>query len=99
MNNLKKKKSFNWFPILAWLVFGLLTFGGLTAMILIAVKRVLSGKGLDIYHTKWLVEDTSIGFLIFLVAVVAALIVGGFFRFKVWREIRKLEKKYSESEQ
>jgi predicted membrane channel-forming protein YqfA (hemolysin III family) len=98
MNNLKEKKSSKWFLKLAWIVWVVLILGSMTALILTAVARMQSGKGLDIYRTKWLVEDTSIGFLTFLVATGIALIVGGIFRFKQWREIRKFEKKYPKSD-
>ena len=76
-------------------VAGVVSFGGLAAMIFIAVNEIRAGRGLDTYRTLWMVEDNWIGFLVFVVAAVVALAVGFFFRLKECRELRELESKYS----
>lgn len=48
----------------------------LAAMIAYAIKMVLSGHGLEIHRTFWLVEDSWIGFLGFVVCCAAAIGVG-----------------------
>ena len=65
-------------------------------MVLIAIEKVRTGRGLDTYRTHWMVEFNWVGFLIFLAAIAVALAIGLLFRFKEWREIRKLQAKYSE---
>ena len=75
---------------------GIASFGAIVAMVLIAIEKIEGGHGLDTYRTHWLVEFNWIGFLVFLAAVVVALAIGLFFRYKEWREIRKLQNKYSE---
>lgn len=70
--------------------------GGIVAMVLIAIERVQTGRGLETYRTHWLVEFNWVGFLVFLVVAAIAIAVGAFFRLKEWREIRKLQAKYSE---
>ena len=78
---------------------GIASVGGLVAMVLIAIDKVVAGHGLDTYRTKWMVEDNWIGFLIFVVVaevvVVAAAIIGWFQRRKEQREIQQLQTKYS----
>jgi hypothetical protein len=74
---------------------GLAGVGGIFAMVLIAIEKVRTGRGLDTYRTHWMVEFNWVGFLIFLAAIAVALAIGLLFRFKEWREIRKLQDKYS----
>lgn len=73
--------------------------GGLVAMVLIAIDKVVAGHGLEPYRTKWLIEDNWIGFLVFVVVaalvVVAAAIIGCFQRRREQREIQQLQTKYS----
>lgn len=69
---------------------------GFCAMILIAIDKVQTGRGLDTYRTYWLVEFNWIGFFVFLIAAIVALAVGLFFRYKEWREIRQLQELYSD---
>lgn len=76
-------------------VAGIAGFGAIVAMVLIAIEKIRNGHGLDTYRTHWLVEFNWIGFLVFLAAVAVALAIGLFFRYKEWRDIRKLQKKYS----
>lgn len=70
--------------------------GGILAMVLIAIEKVQTGRGLETYRTHWLVEFNWVGFLVFLAVAAVAIAVGSFFRLKEWREIRKLQAKYSE---
>jgi hypothetical protein len=79
-------------------VAGIAAFGAIAAMVLIAIEKVRTGQGLDTYRTHWLVEFNWVGFLVLLAAVVVALAIGLFFRYKEWREIRKLQDKYSGEE-
>lgn len=74
---------------------GVAGVGGIVAMVLVAIERVRTGHGLGTYLTHWLVEFNWIGFLVFLAAVAVALAIGLFFRVKAWREIRRLQAKYS----
>ena len=76
-------------------VAGIAAIGGIVGMVLIAIEKVRTGHGLDTYRTHWMVEFNWIGFLVFLAAVAVALAIGWFFRYKEWREIRKLQDKYS----
>lgn len=69
---------------------GIAGIGGIVAMVLIAIEKVRTGRGLDTYRTHWLMEFNWVGFLVFLTAVALALAIGLFFRYKEWREIRKL---------
>lgn len=76
-------------------VAGIVGFGAIVAMVLTAVEKVQSGRELDTYRTHWLVEFNWVGFLVFLAAVAVALVIGLSFRYREWREIRKLQDKYS----
>lgn len=65
-------------------------------MVLLAIEKVQAGRGLETYRTHWLVEFNWVGFLVFLAVAAVAMAVGAFFRLNEWREIRKLQAKYSE---
>src|SRR5438132_688280 len=61
-----------------WLRVGLVLSGlasavALVAMVQRAVVAVRSGRGLDTYHTFWLVEDNWVGFFVFFACFVVAL--------------------------
>ena len=75
---------------------GVAGVGGVVAMLLIAIEKVRTGHGLDMYRTHWLVEFNWIGFLIFMAAIALALAVGVFFWWKERREVQALLRKYSE---
>ena len=79
----------------AWIA-GVAGLSGIVAMVLVAIEKVSTGRGLETYRTYWMVEFNWVGFLIFLAVAVAAMTIGAFFRLKEWREIRKLQAKYSE---
>ncbi len=63
-------------------------------MLYTAVRMVRSGRGLDPYHTFWIVEFNWIGFLILFGLIPVALLVALLFRLQERREWRSLEKKY-----
>ena len=73
-------------------VAGLASLGGLVAMIIFALEKIQSGRGLETYRTAWMVEDSPIGFLIFLVVTFLAIGIALIFRLKEWLEVRKLLK-------
>jgi hypothetical protein len=73
---------------------GVASFFGLGYMLYTAVQMVRSGRGLETYHTFWLVEFNWIGFLVLFALIPVALLVGLLFRFQERREWRSLEKKY-----
>lgn len=75
-------------------VAGIAAIGGIVGMVLIAIEKVRTGRGLDTYRTHWLAEFNWMGFLVFLAAVAVALGIGSFFRYKEWREVRRLQDKY-----
>jgi tryptophan-rich sensory protein len=83
------------FLIVGVWITGVAAIGGTLTMIFIAIEQVRAGHGLDTYRTHWLVNDNWIGFLVFVAATVAALIIGGFLRFKEKHEIQRMEAKYS----
>ena len=75
---------------------GVAGLGGIVAMVLLAIEKVQTGRGLETYRTHWLVEFNWVGFLVFLGVAAVAITMGAFFRLKEWREIRKLHAKYPE---
>ena len=94
MNKPKKPHMSRWM-ILGFVVMGIASFGGLAAMIAIALDKTRSGKGLDTYRTTWLFEFNYIGMLVLFGAIVMALLIGGYFRFCEYRKWREFERKYS----
>jgi protein-S-isoprenylcysteine O-methyltransferase Ste14 len=56
----------------------------LGAMAALAFKMVSVGRGLEVHHSFWLVEDSWVGFLVFAAACVIA-IAGGF----IWRILQQ----------
>lgn len=63
-------------------------------MISKAIDMVRSGRGLETYHTFWLVEFNWIGFLILLAAIAVAIIIALVLRYREHLLLRSLEKKY-----
>jgi hypothetical protein len=90
-----KKPHISRWMILGFVIMGIASFGGLAAMITIAIDKIGSGKGLDTYHTTWLVEFNYVGMLVLFGAIVVALLIGGYFRFREYREWCEFERKYS----
>lgn len=61
-------------------------------MVFIAIDKVHSGHGLDTYRTKWLVEDSGIEFLVFVVVTtVVVLAAAGIAWFQRRNELREIE--------
>lgn len=86
-------------PKCTWMCAGIILFGlaGLAAtarILLVAVDKVMSGRGLETYRTFWLVEFNYIGVLVLFGAVVAVLLAGGAFWLHEWWQWRSLERKY-----
>lgn len=86
-------------PRCTWLCAGILLLGlagvaGTARILLVAIEKVMSGRGLETYRTVWLVEFNYIGVLVLLGAVVAALLVGGALWLHEWWQWRSLERKY-----
>jgi hypothetical protein len=73
---------------------GIASIFGFGAMFLKAVHMVSTGRGLETYHTVWLVEFNWIGFLILCGAAVFALVIAFFLRLREYLQWRSLEKKY-----
>ena len=85
--------------VIAQAVAGLASLSGLGWLILDAINKVNSGRGLENHRTFWLVEDNALGFLVFLCALVIALVVGVFLRFREYLEWRRIEKKYGTNDE
>jgi len=86
---------------LRWMRIGLLLASvaaafGLISMMIIGIVMVRSGRGLEGYRTVWLVQYNWIGFLAFIVALVAALLVGLVFRRRERQRWSELERKYDQ---
>ena len=86
---------------LRWMRIGLLLASvaaafGLISMMIIGIVMVRSGRGLEGYRTAWLVQYNWIGFLAFIVALVAALLVGLVFRRRERQRWSELERKYDQ---
>ncbi|MFZ5557510.1 MAG: hypothetical protein ACOZDY_12455 [Pseudomonadota bacterium] len=77
-----------------FVVAGVASLGGLGFMITKAIEMVSSGRGLETYHTFWLVEFNWFGFLILLAAIAVALVIGLVLRYREHLLWRSLEKKY-----
>lgn len=76
-----------------FIIQGIASIFGLATMIYLAVAAVQSGRGMETYHTAWLVEENSIGFLVFVGCGIAALILAAAFRFRDYLQQRSFEKK------
>jgi hypothetical protein len=86
-------------PFPKWTAAGFVLSGvasvfGLGYMLYTAVELVRSGRGLETYHTFWLVEFNWIGFLVLFGLIPVALLVGLVFRLREHLQRRSLEKKY-----
>ena len=56
----------------------------LGAMLAVAVKMVVAGRGLEMHRSHWLVEDSWIGFLVTMALCLVAVICG-----LAWRALRR----------
>lgn len=75
-------------------VAGLGSLAALVTMVVTGLEKVRMGHGLDGYRTVWLVEVNWIGFLVFLVVLLAAIAVGAWYRYLEWRELKQLRARY-----
>jgi hypothetical protein len=73
---------------------GLAGLAGVARILLIAIDKVASGRGLETYRTVWLVEFNYIGILVLFGALIVALVLGGALWLHDWWQWRSLEKKY-----
>ena len=61
----------------------------LGAMVAVAVKMVVAGRGLETHRSHWLVEDSWIGFLVTMTLCLVAVICGlGWRALQRWNEER-----------
>ena len=93
MNESKKPFMSRWM-IFGFVVMGIVSFGGLAAMIATGINKVRSGKGLDTYRTAWLAEFNYIGMLILFGAIALAFVIAGLLRFLDYKKSRDFERKY-----
>lgn len=89
-----KKSHVSKLMIIGLIVMGIASFFGLGAMITHAVQKVISGHGLDTFHTVWLVEFNYIGLLVMFGVVLVVFLIGGGFKLYEHFQLRALEKKY-----
>lgn len=75
---------------------GLAGIAGTARILLVAIEKVMSGRGLETYRTVWLVEFNYIGVLVLFGAMVVALAVGGALWFYDWWQWRSLARKYGQ---
>jgi hypothetical protein len=87
-----KKSHVSKLMIIGLIVMGIASFFGLGAMITHAVQKVISGHGLDTFHTVWLVEFNYIGLLVMFGVVLVVFLIGGGFKLYEHFQLRALEK-------
>jgi uncharacterized membrane protein len=81
---------------IGFILAGIAAFGALLTMIVIAIKKVQSGHGMDTYYSVWMVKDNWIGFIVFIGVTVISLSVGAIITFVMKRrENRRIEKEFS----
>ena len=81
---------------IGFILAGIAAFGALLTMIVIAIKKVQSGHGMDTYYSVWMVKDNWIGFIVFIGVTVISLSVGAIISFVIKRrENRRIEKEFS----
>jgi hypothetical protein len=91
-----QSRKCTWFCA-GFLLFGLAGLAGTARVLLVAIDKVMSGRGLETYRTFWLVEFNYIGVLVLFGAVVVALAIGaGLWLYDRW-QWRSLERKYGHS--
>jgi hypothetical protein len=91
------RRKFGW-AFAGVLAFGVAGVAGMARMIWAAWEKVLSGQGLETYHTVWLVEFNYVGFLVLVGAVIVGLLLAGGHWLHEWWQVRSLEKKYGPRE-
>lgn len=72
---------------------------GVSAMMYLAVTAVRDGRGMAMYQTVWLDNESWIGFLVFAGFAFAAMIVAALFRLRddlEWRRSERVSKRTHE---
>ena len=72
-----------------FVIAGIASVFGFAAMMYLAVTAVSNGPGMETYRTVWLVEESWIGFLVFVGCAVAAMVVAALFRLRDYRQRRR----------
>ena len=72
-----------------FVIAGIASVFGFAAMMYLAVTAVSNGRGMETYRTVWLVEESWIGFLVFVGCAVAAMVVAALFRLRDYRQRRR----------
>ena len=62
---------------------GVAAFGALLTMIVISIKKIQSGHGMDTYYSVWIVKDNWIGFIVFTGVTVISLSVDAIISFVI----------------
>jgi heme/copper-type cytochrome/quinol oxidase subunit 2 len=68
---------------------------GASGFLLWLIKRVIDGKGIDLYRSNWGINYSSIGILTLIVLVVVVMIVGSYLSSRQRKEEFDLLQKYS----
>jgi hypothetical protein len=83
-----------------FVIAGMASVFGLAAMVCRAVAAVTHGHGMETYRTLWLVEDSWIGFLVFVGVTVAAMFLAALFRLRddlQWRRSERVSRDQRQS--
>lgn len=75
-----------------FIIAGMASVFGCATMMYLAVTAVRNGRGLETFRTVWLVEDSWIGFSVFVGFTVAATIVVALFRLRDYLQWRGSER-------
>ena len=75
-----------------FVIAGIASVFGFAAMMYLALTAVRNGRGMETYRTVWMVEDSWIGFLVFVGFTVAAMILAALFRLRDCLQRRRRER-------
>lgn len=82
------------FLLLGLALAGLASVVGLYQLVALAIEKVRAGRGLETYHTFWLVEFSYVGVLVLFGAIILAVVVASYFWWREERMWRDFERKY-----
>lgn len=88
---MKDNEPINTVLFVTSLVLGVFGFFGLVFWL---IKRVLDGKGADLYQSHWGISYSAIGVLILLVATIFAALIGGYLNHQFKKEEKDFLDKY-----